>query len=361
MRWILVATTLAACGRSGHSGHAPASSPTPGPSMTPTGIALIDPDLQLLVTPAPDHAPFVQAIDGARLRIDLAMFHLTDTSIAEALGRAHARGVAVRVILDGSSLRTRKLDKIAAALRDAGVDVRGSTPAFTITHEKAMVVDGAVVFITAINLTKDVGKTRDLGVVTHAPQIAAEVERVFEQDWQNAANQTGDTPPLTEPSLVWSPINSRAKLTALVGSATHTLELTVENLGDPAIGDALAAAEGRHVAVRVIVPMCDKNPNPLANFKPAGKLAAAGVDVRMMPAPESADQPYMHSKMILADGTTAYVGSVNFSINSTSKARELGIIFANPAAAATIAATFAHDWERAVPIPSSPPDCGSSE
>ncbi len=316
--------------------------------------ALIDPGLQLLVTPAADHQPFIDAIDGAKTSIDLAMFHLTDTSIVAALTRATARNVAVRVILDGSSLKTPKYANAAKALGGA---VRGSSPAFSITHEKAMVVDRQVAFITAINLTRDVATTRDLGVITRAPGVVDDVERLFAADWDNAQTGGNATPQMHEPSLVVSPTGSRDKLVSLIGAATHDLIATVENLGDPAIAEALISAAHRGVQVRVIVPLCDKGNDPLYDLAPARRFAAAKIPIGMMPTPESAERPYMHSKMIQIDGAMTYVGSVNFSINSLTKARELGVIFANPAAAATIATAFEADWATAIPPPAGQPDC----
>jgi cardiolipin synthase A/B len=322
---------------------------------------LVDADLVLVVTPAADHQPFVLAIDAATATIDMTMFHLTDPAIVGALTRAATRGVQVRVILDGSSLKTKKFEKAASELRHGGVQVRGSSPAFSITHEKAMVVDGKLAFVTAINLTRDVDKTRDFGIVTHATGVVADVAALFATDWDNAASGGNTTPALHEPSLVLSPTTSRAKLTGLIGAAGKDIIATVENLGDPSIADALIAAAKRGVAVRLIVPMCDKNPDPLYDVAPAGKLAARGVTVRMMPAPETATQPYMHSKMIQIDGATTYVGSVNFSTNSIAKARELGIVFANPAAAQAIAQTFEADWKAAVVPPATPPSCPAGE
>jgi len=318
---------------------------------------LDDPALELLVTPSPDHAAFVKAIEGAHASVDMAMFHLTDPQAIEALVKAAKRHVAVRVILDGASLKDPKLARVQTHLHDAGVDVRPSSAAFSITHEKAMVVDRATAFITAINLTKPVATTRDFGIVTRHKPIVDEVERVFEADLDNATKGTGDTPELHEPALVWSPVDSREKLKSLIERATKTLDVTVENLGDPVIAEALIAAVKHKVSVRLIVPACDKNEDPHHNFPPAAKLAKAGVAVRAMMAPESATQPYMHSKMILADGAIAYVGSVNFSTNSTTKARELGVIFANKAAAKTIASTFDEDWGHAVALPDPAPTC----
>jgi phosphatidylserine/phosphatidylglycerophosphate/cardiolipin synthase-like enzyme len=318
---------------------------------------LDDPALELLVTPSPDHKAFVDAIDGARTSVDMAMFHLTDTQVIEALVKAAKRHVPVRVILDGASLKDPKLGRVQTKLRDGGVDVHASSAGFSITHEKAMVIDRTTAFITAINLTKPVATTRDFGIVTHAKSIIEEVERVFEADLANATTGTATTPELHVSSLVWSPVDSRAKLVALIERATKTLDVTVENLGDPAIAEAMIKAAKRKVSVRLIVPACDKNEDPHHNFPPAAKLAKGGVDVRAMLAPETATRPYMHSKMILADGAIAYVGSVNFSTNSTTKARELGVIFANPAAATTIAKTFDEDWRRAVALPDPAPAC----
>jgi len=350
-----VAVALAAlwtCG--GRATRAPpvAPPPAPGPAETGTVAALVDPDLELLVTPSPEgHQPFVRAIDGASASIDMAMFHLTDLEVTAALVRAAGRGVRVRVIVDGKGLDAKANRAAFDQLRAGGVDARGSSSAFSITHEKAMVVDGRAAFVTAINLTRDADRTRDLGIVTRRREIADAVEQLFETDWRNAEGRGHDTPRELPASLVVSPTVSRARLVALIASAQHDLLVTVENLGDPHIDRALADAVARHVAVRVIVPMCDKNPNPLYNLPAARELAAAGADARVMPAPETPDTPYMHSKMILADGATAYVGSVNFSANSTTKARELGVIFANAHAAAQIRAIFDVDWAHAVPPP----------
>jgi len=101
--------------------------------------------------------------------------------------------------------------------------------------------------------------------------------------------------------------------------------------------------------------MCDKNPNPLLNYPPLERLARAGVEVRVMITPESQSHPYMHSKMILVDGERAYLGSVNFSFNSTTRARELGIIFSRASIAKEIGRIFKADWAVSVDPPDPPP------
>lgn len=345
---------LAACGPAARP--SVATPPPPPPSSSSDVAALVDPQLELLVTPSPEgHAPFIRAIDAATLSIDMTMFHLTDPAVVDALVRAAQRGVKVRVIVDHDGLTAKGNHAAFDRLVAGGVLARGSSPAFSLTHVKAMVVDGHAAFVTAINLTRDADRTRDLGIVTRESAIVADVDALFAADWRNAETGGHDTPAQHVASLVVSPVTSRGKLLALIHSAHRELLLTVENLGDREIADALAAAVRDHVRVRVVVPACDKNPNALYNLPAAQSLAAAGAEVRMMAGPESPEQPYMHSKMILVDGTTAYVGSVNFSSNSLAKARELGIIFANAAAAAKIRELFETDFARAVPPPSATP------
>jgi cardiolipin synthase len=143
----------------------------------------------------------------------------------------------------------------------------------------------------------------------------------------------------------------------LVNRAQHAVILTVENLGDPAFLTALATAAQRGVTVRVIVPMCDKNPNPLYNYQFLTKLASVGVQARVMPSPATPTTPYMHGKMITVDGHVSYIGSVNFSINSMEHARELGIVLSNADVVTNIEKVFEQDWAVSVSSSLPPNEC----
>ncbi len=131
---VLVAAAVLACARTAPSGVAADKVGALG--------ALVDPDLQLLVTPSPDHAPFVRAIDAATSSIDLAMYHLTDPQVVDALVRATGRGVRVRVILDGTSLSERRRARPFAMLQEGGVDARRSSIGGSASPtRRAMVID----------------------------------------------------------------------------------------------------------------------------------------------------------------------------------------------------------------------------
>jgi cardiolipin synthase A/B len=311
----------------------------------------------LFETPSAEgHEPWLDAIAGAKTSIEMTMFHITDPDVVSAL--ASRSSLDVRIIVDGASLTTAKFKTTFDQLASAGIEIRGSSPAFSITHEKAMVVDGKSAFITTMNLTKEAATTRDWGIVTTDAGVIAEMHRVFEADWTNAANGTGTTPTVTNANLLWSPVNSEHKLVDLIHSAKSTIVATVENLGDTAIQNALAAAAAKHIDVRIIVPECDINANPLVDYPPLATLSASGVQAHVMPHPASVTTPYMHAKTLVVDGHRAYVGSVNYSTNSTTKARELGVVVTNANVIDSLTTTFEADWAASHDAPNPPPtDC----
>jgi len=160
-----------------------------------------------------------------------------------------------------------------------------------------MVIDDSFALITAINLTNMADVTRDFGVITSDAAVLNEILNVFETDWDNSLKQQGNTPPLTQEALVWSPVNSQKKLSDFIASAKSEVVATVENLGDPVIQAAFeAVAEKQNVKVRIIVPMCDRNVDPLRNYPFLNELKSHNVMAKVMPNPSSVEQPYMHSK-----------------------------------------------------------------
>jgi phosphatidylserine/phosphatidylglycerophosphate/cardiolipin synthase-like enzyme len=52
----------------------------------------------------------------------------------------------------------------------------------------------------------------------------------------------------------------------------------------------------------------------------------------------------MHAKMMVADGTRAYVGSENFSSQSLDSNRELGLLMSDQNVLSTLEQTFQSDW-----------------
>jgi cardiolipin synthase A/B len=223
-------------------------------------------------------------------------------------------------------------------LTKAGIQCRQAPAAFEVTHEKAFVVDGATAIVMSFNLTSDYfGGTRDFGIVTTVPAEVAEIAAVFEADWNNqpAAPKVS--------SLVWSPVNSRAKLTALVNGAAKSLDIYCEEVDDPGTLGAMVAAAKRGVKVRFIAAALTDQGKVNANAQGITYLTGGGVSAVCK------SFLYIHAKMILADlgqaAAKAYIGSENFSCVSLGDNRECGILVSEPAILQRIESTYNADWQ----------------
>jgi len=306
---------------------------------------------------ASSHSDWVEAIRGARKSIHMEMFHVTEKAVIDALvARAHDN-IDMRVIVDHKIIGGYKA--AFDTLSSAGVKIRAASAFYSITHSKTMIVDNSVAWITSINMTNTGTSSRDFGILTPDTAIIAEIDKVFESDWTAAGDNANvdTTPAVNHPNLAWSPTNSTNQLVKLIDSAKDTLDLEVENIGSQDILDALnrAASPERKVQVRVIIPQCSgNNPNNYAALK---KLK--GIQTHVEHDGKSLDQPYLHAKMIVVDKKRNYIGSINFSYNSTVKSRELGVIFLDEDIGGKLSQEFKTDWDRSV-APADPPECGKT-
>jgi cardiolipin synthase A/B len=317
----------------------------------------------LIVEPNDGRGAILAALASATTTIDLTIYELSDAQIVAALIAAQKRSVTVRILYNwysfDPSTQSSEITPIVQQLTSAGVACRPAPRAFEVTHEKAAVVDGTVALILSLNLVSEYFEsTRDFGIISTVAAEVAEVAAVFEADWNSVAASP------SEMGLVWSPTNSRSRLTALVGDAAKTLEVYNEELSDPGLLSALATAAARGVVVRVVAAVLtedgsDNGPNE--NAPGIAFLNSHGVTAvcKAFPVsiPSGSVPIYIHAKAIVADfGTAAaqaFVGSENFSCVSLDDNRECGIVVSEPAILARLEATFESDWAQpSVPVAS---------
>lgn len=280
----------------------------------------------MVTDPANDYSEIVQAIKHAKKSVHLQNYHLSHPDVMAALIQKSKAGLDVQVIVDHAATVRDKSPNAYKDLSAAGVPVKLSSTGFSITHSKMMIIDGKVSFVSTINLTRHPDTTRDVGFFFDDSELANALEDIFATDWQNADVNGNDSPKGLPEALVLSPTNSRAKLLGFISSARQHLQLEVENFVDKDMAQALTDAAERGVKVEVVVPRCSFTSADL-NMGIAKDLFANGVDVRMMPEPNTADQPYIHAKFIIVDDQYAFVGSENMSHNSLDLAREVGVLF----------------------------------
>jgi cardiolipin synthase A/B len=305
----------------------------------------------LIVEPADGKGVVLAALEGAAHAVELTIYELTDPDVVGALVAAQGRGVAVRVLYNwysfDSDTQTTDVTPTVQRLTAAGVQCRPAPREFAVTHEKACVVDGTQALVLTFNLSASYFQsTRDFGIVSTVPTEVAEIDAVFEADWASEPVSPSVA------TLLWSPTNSRARLLALINQSTHTLEVYNEELSDPGILGALAAAAGRGVSVRVIAAVLESNDSSNGNAQGITFLQSAGVRAVCkafpVPTPQGPVPIYIHAKVVVKDfgtpSSSAFIGSENFSCESLNDNRECGVLITETAILDRVEATFESDW-----------------
>ncbi|MFJ1751822.1 phosphatidylserine/phosphatidylglycerophosphate/cardiolipin synthase family protein [Kitasatospora sp. NPDC088134] len=292
----------------------------------------------LLTFPDQDHSAVYAFISSATSSVDVTMYELRDTAAVSALVNRQKAGVKVRVVLDGA--HTSVNSSAYNALKAAGAGVVYSSSAYVYTHQKTITVDAARSLVMTGNL--DAGyyaNDRDFGVFDTDPADVAAIERVFAADYARTA-----VTPTDGDHLVWSPTDSQTRLLALINGARHSLDVEQLEFGDTALVNAVAAAAGRGVAVRVV------GMNPSSYGSQFDQVLAAGGRVVTY---DGVNGLYVHAKTVTADygtaGARVFAGSENFSDNSLNHNRELGLIVDDPDVLNGVESAFAADFAGGTP------------
>lgn len=295
----------------------------------------------LITEPDQGLTPIYNLIASAKKSIDMTMYELTDVTVTDALAKAAAAGIAVRVILDQNDEKTSNTPAYNYLTQNK-VSAHWANPAYAVTHQKTITIDQATSAIMTLNLTpQDYATTRDFAVITNDPADVAAIETTFNADFTNATI----TPP-TGDNLVWSPTNSLSSLEALINGATKSLLISQEEFDESSIESVLLAALKRGVSVTLVQEDVKDDYNAtLTALKSAGAKIATY---------SSLNGYYIHAKTVLADYGTAnaklFVGSENFSTDSLTKNRELGLLFSDSACMTGVYTAITKDFNGGTPF-----------
>src|SRR3989338_2823576 len=124
-------------------------------------------------------------IDSAQETLDIEMYVFTSDEIANALKRAHDRGVQVQIILE-KRVATDGNPRYYNELNDYGIDVRWASFDYALTHAKFIIVDGERVLVGSHNFSNAaLERNREASVILTG-DIVEEFKRIFEEDWNKA-------------------------------------------------------------------------------------------------------------------------------------------------------------------------------
>lgn len=293
-------------------------------------------DFSLVTLPDQGESAIYNFVNSATSSIDVTIYELKDTTLVNDLVAREKAGVNVRVIFDNQH---QSYDQAAySALSAAGAGVAWSSSSFTYTHQKTITVDNKESYISTGNFdTTYYSTSRDFGIFdTDAADVSA-IVNVFNADFQHSAITPSDGD-----DLVWSPTDSQTQIVSLINSATTSLDLEQEEFSATAPINALVAAAKRGVKVRAVIEDPSSYSSEVTEIENAGGTVVGYSDPNGF---------YIHAKTIIADyGTSnarAFAGSENFSNNSLSNNRELGLITGDSGVVSGLESAFASDYSGA--------------
>ena len=292
----------------------------------------------LYIEPHASPEPIIQVIQSARHEVSASIYYLTDRPILNALHAAHARGVNVRVIIEGKPYgmkpwQVRKEEKAieatGATLHLAPYRFESHGDHYAFQHSKYICTGHECEIGTANFDWSAFHKNMEYLYVTKNSSVVQAVNAVFNADWNNRK-----APAFAHRVLVISPGTSAAQLLEVIGQP-GPIDVESEELGPYApILDALSA-KGKDL--RLILP-ANINSEDQRNV---AFLRQHGCQVRLMPVKPI----YEHAKMIVGR-SLAFIGSENFTQTSLDDNREMGLLL-NGSAVAKLKVQFDRDWARA--------------
>lgn len=309
----------------------------------------------------------IDAIDGAQKAVALASYIFdhdeAGLAVAEALARAHARGVVVKVLVDGVGSRYSR-PRITRFLAERGVSCALFLDGFLglklpyanmRSHRKILVVDGRVGFTGGMNVRAHFlhavmgdATAKDTHFRIEGPAVA-QLMAVFAQDWSFTTGEAlqgrrwfgehrgdaaeGGVPARAVPSGPDSRLdpNHVMLMGALAEARRRVVVATPYFLPDQPLVAAFAVAARRGVSVDIVIPQAN-------NLRLVDYAMTAQLDqvLRHGCRVWRAHGPFDHSKLFCVDGVWSYIGSSNLDPRSMRLNFEIDMEVHDPALATWI-------------------------
>jgi cardiolipin synthase len=154
-----------------------------------------------------------------------------------------------------------------------------------------------------------------------------------------AARAAVPTSSTSKVASVWTePAAGYGFLVAGIDSARHSIDMSMYELADPAMENALVGRARAGVIVRLLLDSAYSGRSE--NSSAASVLAAGGVHVAWAPT----DQIF-HAKYVVVDDKTAYVGTGNLVASDYATTRDFWVADSTPRDVAAITSTFSSDFD----------------
>ena len=321
------------------------------------------------------HEVWIEMIDGARERIDLAEFYASNQpgsrleALIRSIERAADRGVQVRFLAEAKFVATYP-DTLARLDRRARIEVRtydGAALAGGVLHAKYFLIDGREAYLGSQNFDwRALTHIQELGLRVREPGVVRALADVFATDWAlagEAARSFRASPPAggyhigPGVSAVFSPRGwlpdermwDLPRIVELIEGAQRTVrvQLLTYRPDVPELDGALRRAASRGVKVQVLVSDWTRRASTIEGIKLLH--AVDGIDVAFMVIPPWSGGfiPFArvaHAKYLVVDGARLWLGTSNWDRDYFHASRNVGVTIDDARLAAALDRFFAGNW-----------------
>ena len=295
----------------------------------------------------------LEAIRGAKKSICFCTYIFDNDGwgqkFADALGRAVARNVAVRVLIDDAGARY-SWPSIVRKLRDLNVRTVRFLPTFAPwrlmtmnlrNHRKILVVDGTVGFTGGMNIRQghvlnepSRRHVQDMQFRLDGP-VVGQLQEAFADDWFFCTRERLDGPdwfpelrstgPVLCRALVAGPDKNFEKLRWAIQGALACAQKRIQIvtpyfIPDQALISSLNVTAMRGVQIDIVIP--SKNNLPYVDWASRAmwwQVLERGCRIWLSPP------PFDHTKLLLVDEDWAMIGSANWDPRSLRLNFELNV------------------------------------
>ncbi len=332
-----------------------------------------------------------QLFDNAKSEIVIGQFYAASKpgapfdKVMERLAAAGKRGVKIRFLLDTKGINLSEPSTLAQLRAIPNLEMRvldySKLTGNGIIHAKYLAVDKKAAYIGSQNFDwRAFTHIHETGLLVTDPTVVAQVQAIFEQDWQAqgllAANQPVPNlaPAAASANAVPAPAqllaspaafnpagvaDSEAVLPQLLAEAKNEIRVQVMDYAPLSYGpnrtrpyyavidNAVRAAAQRGVTVKLMVSNWNTEKPAIAYLKSLSMVPNVQIRIVTLPVHSSGPIPFarvMHSKTMSIDGKLAWVGTSNWAGGYFDKSRNLEVVMRNEKMAQRLAALHEQAW-----------------
>ena len=351
---------------------------------SPVETTLANPDLREPVT------VWSELFDAAKSEIVIAQFYAVSKpgtafdKVLASLTAAGQRGVKIRFLLDLKGVGLSEPATIEQLKAIPNLDLRiidfNKITGNGIVHAKYLAVDGKVAYIGSQNFDwRSFEHIHETGLKITEPAIVAQVQAIFEQDWQAQAltakgsratvlnsktvpaNYAQNAFLLASPNA-YNPAgvgDSESGLPALLADAKSEVRIQLLDYAPLSYGpnrtrpyyavidNAVRAAAQRGVKIKLMVSAWNTEAPAIAYLKSLALVPNVEIRIVTIPTASTGFIPFarvIHSKTMTVDGKLAWVGTSNWAGGYFDLSRNLEVVLRNEAMAQRLVALHEQTW-----------------